>query len=649
VSLGLAALATAPIAGPQGAAPTVLPTLPFAAIEWEFDAGAWTDVAPDVVSVGTRRGRNRESGAFETGTMTLTLRNDTRKYDPDNTAGPFYGKLRPNRRIRLRATYAGATYPIFVGYVDRITQQYGGPNDATAAVDVSDAFKLLNRAELPDSAWMAEIRTDAPKHWWRMGDPAGATVALDSVGVGTDAAVGAAPVVFGTAGLVTRDPDTAVTLGPTSGTLSSDILSTTVSDVGIGTNPSFTLEAIVRLTAISSNDAAVVALQIGNVGLYAVLFVGGAASGADQGKPLFLIDNGSTNWFTPFGPSINDGSPHHLAATVTAAGAMSLYVDGTLTGTATAGTYTLSTTTMPVNLGNMRSLTQGFIGDLDEVALYDYALPAARVAAHAGARSAPWNGDLPGPRLARILDLAAVPAADRDLDAGTTTLQATSTAGDALGYAQKVEETDAGRFFVAADGRVRYISREAAWTGGYLTPRFTLVDDDSGAGIPYRDVSAEVDEARIVTRATVSREGSVAITYSDAAALAEFKVLDETHDGLLHNSDTYSAAYAQWIVNTNKTPATRLGAVALEMTRDPANMYPAILALEIGDRVTYKRKPQNVGATITQDMRLEAVAHEYAAKYWRTRLQLSPFNLGAGGYGVGVWDVSLWDQATWGL
>ena len=83
-------------------------------LEIEFDAGVWTDVTDDAVQIATRRGRNKESGSFETGTMVFTLRNDDRTYDPDNADGDWYGKLRPNRRARFRA-YRTLELPVFQG------------------------------------------------------------------------------------------------------------------------------------------------------------------------------------------------------------------------------------------------------------------------------------------------------------------------------------------------------------------------------------------------------------------------------------------------------------------------------------------------------------------------------------------------------
>lgn len=617
--------------------------LPTRLIDIEFDAGVWTDVSSYVVDVSTRRGRNKESGAFETGQMVLRLRNDDRRFDPDHATGPYYGKLRPNRRVRFRATYNAVTYAVILGYIDQISQNYEGPNASTAEFQVSDIFKLLNRAELPSSALAGEILTDAPAHWWRLNDTAGSTVALPAAGAYSLTAGGAPE--FGQSSLAVRDTDTAVRVGP------SDYFQ------GIFPEGSFPFTTAGSLEYLYRDDGGTTTRLAGLYVLAASPYGVDPVDVSSNVRWLLVNSAGTSFDVSSTGVDVNDGETHHVVLTWSAGSNIKIYIDGvdrTAAAVTFSGTMANTTDKWAVILNGIDyppfvSVGAGATAIVDEYALYTTALSAARVAAHNTAMRTPWDDDLPGTRLGRVLDLAAVPTADRNLDAGTTTLQSTSLGGSALAYAQKVEETEIGWLFVAKDGKVRFIGRNAGFAGTYLTSQATLVDDDSGAGLPYRFGDAEVDEAFLVTRATVSRDGSIAVTVYDAAAKTEFGWLDEVHDGLLHDSDAYSRSYAEWVVNTHKTPGTRLGALTMELPKDPATMYPAILALELADRVTYKRKPQNTGAVFTQDMRVEAISHATGGGYWHTTLQLSPFNLAASGYPVGVWDVTNWDQSVWGI
>jgi hypothetical protein len=609
-------------------------------LEAEFDAGVWTDLGADLVDLSTRRGRNRESGAFETGQLVFTVRNDDRKYDPDHAAGPYYGKLRPNRRVRLRATYGATTYPVFSGYIDRIAQQYGGPNDATAEFQVSDAFKILNRVELPRSVYAAEVADDNPGLWWPLGEPSGSTTVVDATGSGRDGTVNG-NVTFGEAGLVVRDPDGAVRfneaanahIGPGHITLSSANVWAIEMWVQLTVNPTYTQTFLVGTT--------------GSTGL-TVNYIEITINPTSRLLNLYLENTAGTGYQVTAGAALTVGQTYHVVVSHNSDRVLRIYINGVLsaTGDTTAGTFEIPDLYLgAIDVGASPAAI------IDEFAVYtatgvSTALSAARITAHNAAGRTPWTGDDPGTRLVRIFETVTTPGS-YVIGAGTTELQATSLGGTALAYAQKVEETELGSLFVNAEGDVTFIGREEGQTGDYLTSQATLVDDDSGAGIPYRAVSADVDEARLVTRATVSREGSVAITYTDDAAAGEYQLVDETHEGLLHADDDYSRSYAEWIVNTHRTPASRIGTVTLDLTRDPAAMYPAILALELGERVTYRRTPQDVGATIDQPMRVEAIGHETGGHYWRTRLQLSPFNLA--GYPVIVWDTTTWDNHVWGV
>lgn len=628
--------------------------LPARIVEIEFDAGVWTDVTADFVSIATQRGRNRELGSFQAGNGTLVLRNESRKYDPEYAAGAYYGKLRPNRRIRLRATYSAVTYPVIVGYIDRIAQTYEGPNGAVTTVTFSDLFKILNRVELPRSVYTVEVAADLPELWYRLDEPVSATALANSGSLGHayDAAVGTigfTSVGLGNQGLTVRDGGSAGFADGTTHALSGLV----PNDYGVGTaSASFAIEAWVNITAHTSLET--IFLQPGlGASADSVWFTMQAS-----GKPGFIIHNTAGTAYAVETTAALAAGTHHLVARHDSDRSMHIFVDGIDVSIADLGvpgvtTGTIAKTPGPTFVPSWSGGAGLGAGAVDEIAVYRSAgasaLSSARIAAHNSAGRTPWNGDTVAQRAGRILDLAGVAAGDRSLDTGSTSLQNTSLGGSGLAYLQKLEVTELGELFVTRDGKVRLLGRRESQQGAYLTSQATLADATPGAGeVGYRDVGFDVDEAVIIDRATVSRDGSVAVTYSDAAAIAEFQAIDATYDGLLHDSDAYSYDYAQWIVNTHRTPTSRVGAVEVALPGDPANAYPKMLGLEIGDRVTLKRRPK-VGAAITYDYRVEAIAHDTGGAYWNTHLQLSPFNLGAGGNPVWIWGTTKWGQQVWGI
>src|SRR5687768_8186180 len=84
---------------------------------------SWTDVTDYALAFTTRRGRDDELAVIQPGEMQLVLDNSDSRFEPDNAAGPYYGDLRPMRRIRVVAQADSLSTPLAVwdGYVDSWT------------------------------------------------------------------------------------------------------------------------------------------------------------------------------------------------------------------------------------------------------------------------------------------------------------------------------------------------------------------------------------------------------------------------------------------------------------------------------------------------------------------------------------------------
>lgn len=128
---------------------------PFAALS----TLTWTDISADVLNdpafgggpISFRRGRQSELGTVEAGTLTLTLNNSDRKYDPTNTASIYFGSVRPMTRIRVRARWpvtVGAWTTLWTGYVTAWQPVYPSPLGATVQVRAADAFTAIARSQV---------------------------------------------------------------------------------------------------------------------------------------------------------------------------------------------------------------------------------------------------------------------------------------------------------------------------------------------------------------------------------------------------------------------------------------------------------------------------------------------------------------------
>jgi hypothetical protein len=108
------------------------------------------DISNMVMACSTRRGRNRILTNFEAGSATVTLNDPNSYFNPQNAAGPYYGKLIPLRKIRI---YAETTVNsqvvqvnLFSGYITSYDTGFntGVYDTSTVVLQCVDGFRLLN-------------------------------------------------------------------------------------------------------------------------------------------------------------------------------------------------------------------------------------------------------------------------------------------------------------------------------------------------------------------------------------------------------------------------------------------------------------------------------------------------------------------------
>ena len=114
------------------------------------DADDSVDISSIILRASVRRGRNRILNKFEAGTATVEIKDDTGDWNPANTAGPYYGKLVPLRKIRIYADYQGVRYYLFSGFITSYDTQFalGADEVSRVVLQCVDGFRLLNNAAI---------------------------------------------------------------------------------------------------------------------------------------------------------------------------------------------------------------------------------------------------------------------------------------------------------------------------------------------------------------------------------------------------------------------------------------------------------------------------------------------------------------------
>lgn len=227
-----------------------------------------------------------------------------------------------------------------------------------------------------------------------------------------------------------------------------------------------------------------------------------------------------------------------------------------------------------------------------------------------------------GARVARVLSNVGI--TDYDVDTGSTVLPLGQGEGNVLEYLRKVTRTEDGRLYVSASGVITFRGRYAS----SLRPEMRDSNASFGAqGVADHFVTGmhiAPHIAELYNHVVVNLDGGGQAEAEDAASIAEYDRRTYSRDVLVRDP-VAGARIARHILTRHKDPIPRLSKVVLEPDGDPDDMFPAVFARELGDRITAVGTPQEVGTPISQEAHIEGISEEIdiEAKRWKTTWSLS--------------------------
>lgn len=592
----------------------------------------WTDVTRYVQTLRTTQGRQHELARIEAGRLTARLVNFDDRFNPFNTASPYYGPytdgtdmgvlgLVPMKRIRVRAVYGSTTYPIWCGYVESWPMVW--PSEKTSFVDVTatDGFKLL-QARTFGTVYFEAVRADKPIAWFRLGDATGSTSVSSSIpgpvsGTGAYAGTVGSGVTLGAAAFMPFDPTTGATFnGTTSATIQVPFFAANATGL-----TSFSVEFWISTTATGFPGQTVVSQGINlpeawNVRLDTtgkVVFsvfddprFGGGATGAVDSR------------------AINDGARHHVVCTNNfGTQTANIYVDGVV-GTPTVGSA-FGGVVGPLMMGLSYS-GQTFAGTLQDVAVYPSELSGARVLAHYNAGINALAGQLSGARVNTILDDIGWPTADRNIEAGNSTLQGTKFGQTALAELDAVQDSENGTFFFAGDGKATMFGRAHTTTNPFSnSSQVTLAE----AAQPFElsGTTVLIDDLDLWNDIQIQRANGVTQLASDQTSIARYAQRTYVKSNLQLSNDNQCLDLANFLLSRYKAPVMRVGSVTVHPLDDPTHLFAQVLGRVILDRVTIGRATPGGGTAYNQQANIEYIEHTIdAVGDWHTVWRLAPID-----------------------
>jgi hypothetical protein len=225
-------------------------------------------------------------------------------------------------------------------------------------------------------------------------------------------------------------------------------------------------------------------------------------------------------------------------------------------------------------------------------------------------------GQTTAQRVQSILSMIAWPPAFTSIGTGATTCVADpGTTRTVLEAIQTAEFTEQGAFYINENGVATFKGRQFVVDAQAASP---TVFNQTGTGINYAGITFALDDKTIVNKATVTRIGGTAQTYSDATSIAQYFTRSITATDMLMQTDANALSLATAYVDSRKETSIRIETITLDLvTPNYASGVLAGLSLDFFNTVDITNE-QPGGSTIQKKLQIQGIAHTITPNTWVT-------------------------------
>lgn len=607
-------------------------SLPTTTIEIAFTTApndpspVWVDVSQwwrTLSGIGITRGRSDEDSEVQPSKLSLTLENSDGRFTAGNVNSPYYPNVKKGRRIRVTQTWATVAYRRISGYIDEwpVTWADAKLTIAAAAITASSRMARLGRGAELRSIIEEEYLLDGPRAYYTMGDAEGSTQAGNGAETQQPpmsfAGTGASPV-FGNA----TGPGTD---GLTSVSFNAGKYLAVVFDqpVVAAADTTYTWEfffntsttALQRLGRLNTPNADTAQAFITAAGKLNIL------SNADGGAIYYDLITAAT---------VSDGATHHALVRATISGGdlvSTLYLDGAQVDTDTYVGFPGFTGMNRLSAGGADGLA-AMTGVLTHVAVTagTTELTAARVDAHSDSGLNGFSGESSGNRIRRLALYAGVPDSEITFETGLSTSIANQLTNGktALALMNDVVITESGVLFDAGDGELTFHGRSHRYNAASVLTLSAAVGE-------ILSMQPQLDDQGLVNDMTASREAGITVRAVDQDSILDYG-LYRNSIALLTTSDAEVQDAANWKVFTGSQPQVKVPMVEVDLGQASSAQKTAILAREIGDRITITDLPVQAPAPV-MDFFIEGITERIDEARYTVAFNMSPAALS------GVWQL----------
>jgi hypothetical protein len=246
-------------------------------------------------------------------------------------------------------------------------------------------------------------------------------------------------------------------------------------------------------------------------------------------------------------------------------------------------------------------------------------------------------GQTTGTRVTAILDTIGFPNSMREIQAGSTTVQADpGTSRTSLEAIKNMEFSEQGAFYIKPSGNAEFLSRTSIQSKSGVNPTFFSND---GTGITYRNIVTALDDKLIINQTSITRAGGTAQVANNTASQIQYFPHSYTATELLVQTDAQALDIAQAYTATRAETTLRVDSLTLDLnTAGYTAGTTAALTLDFFDTIRVKNVGQD-GTVIDKTLQCMGVAHEITPGTWTTSFVTSEpiidsFQIGSALYGI---------------
>lgn len=506
--------------------------------------------------------------------------------------------------------------PMFDGYHDRAEAIWPSPTDAQVRLTLVDIFGPLARGRLVSDTYRSLMRAakPAPFAYARMHGGSGYSSPFSTSGV-----TWPDEMRPGRFGVSTLNYTNGVGPKPVSGALVTDdngaqdaiaqaaVLAANPIYGGAG-NEDFGYEMWVRVTGTPSdpNLAYTYDSQSGTQTTHKLQLNG-------AGKLILLTTSSSGGNFTSSpGPLvITDGLWHHVFVVRYSSYAWQVWADGVAQIAVASNSITSMRTALGIQLGLNQMPAQ-----VDEVATWAGAPSVVDYVARYWEGRGKWGRALSSERVKLVTTLAGIPPQLLDIGQGVELVEAVDEQLNnvsPLAHLFDVETAEDGTLFASKAGKLTFRGRSV------LPTPVSAIYGDGPTELPYVEPPrGSRDNLDVLDEVAVTPARGSQIIDAAPPSKAMKRSLTITTIGVADNARI--AAYAKRIRLERAVPLMRLSQLQLDPAAAPV-LQPVVLAHEIGDSITVRRRPANTPLW-SVDAVVEGYEHNITPLEWRTAMDL---------------------------